>query len=88
MLFSSLTAEERPKEFLWPFHLLKYKFARVPRKKTKSIATMTPAAHPKIGANLKSSSPASFKTVDMPHSAVAENPSAFRLRSKLFFFAR
>lgn len=49
---------------------------------------MTPAAHPKTGAKRSSSTTASFKTLDTPHSAVAENPSVFKLKSKLFFFAR
>ena len=69
-------------------YLLKYKFAKLPKKNTKRIAMTTPAAHPKPGANLKSSTPASFKAVDIPHNAVAENPIDLKLRSKLFFFAR
>lgn len=70
------------------FYLLKYIFVKIPKKNTNSTATITPAAHPNSGAKRSNSSPASFKTLDTPHSAVAENPSVFRLKSKLFFLAR
>jgi len=49
---------------------------------------MTPAAHPRIGAKRNNSSPASFRALETPQIAVAENPRVFRLNSKLFFFAR
>ena len=48
---------------------------------------MTPAAHPRMGAKRRSSNPASFRTLDTPQMAVAENPSVLRLKSKLFLLA-
>ena len=73
---------------LFQAYLLKYRLAKTPKKKTNRIATITPAAHPRIGANRNSSRPASFRTLETPQIAVAENPSVLRLSSKLFFLAR
>ena len=70
------------------FYLLKYRFASIPRKNTKSTATITPAAHPNSGAKRSNSTPASFKTLDTPQIAVAENPSVFKLRVKVIFLGK